>query len=87
MERSLKKLEPFCALDGRAGRRGCTVASIDHCAFMDDAVWSDMHRTVKDTMSEHGSERIRFLDVWTLTSQLGLDCIGEHQSPVSTLWT
>jgi hypothetical protein len=87
MDRALTALEPFCALDGRAGRRGCIVTSIDHCSFMEDDVWQNMHRTVKDTMAERGSEQIRFLDVWALTTHLGLDCIGEHQSPVSTLWT
>lgn len=87
MEAAVVEMRGFCAQGGRAGKRGCAVTSIDHCYWMQGKIWSDMYSTASSVMAKHGSDQLRFVDIWTLTSRLGLDCVGEHQSPISALWT
>lgn len=46
-----------------------------------------MYDVTKDAMQTRATPLLRFIDLWTLTLQIPEDCIGGHQSPMSTLWT
>lgn len=87
MERTLTKLEPFCSRKGRAKELGCAVATIDHCQFMQGEIWHRTYDVVKDVMKQRATPLFRFVDLWTFTLQIPEDCVGGHQSPMSTLWT
>lgn len=39
MSATMPKLQAFCSEAGPASRRGCAITSIDHCQFMQGAVW------------------------------------------------
>jgi peptidoglycan/LPS O-acetylase OafA/YrhL len=80
-------METFCAPGGRAGDLGCSIASIDHCQFMQGDIWHKIYDAVKYEMEARGSALLRFVDLWTLTLQIPENCLGGHQSPMSAIWT
>lgn len=87
LESALAKLEPFCSANGPARKLGCTVTSIDHCKYMSSKIWHSVYEVVRRVMVNRSSQHMRFVDLWTLTSQLPENCLGGHQTPMSTLWT
>jgi hypothetical protein len=87
MHAALQVLDKFCSGQGRAGRLGCVVSSIEHCPFSKGPNWVTLVDSINETMAPFKSRHLRFLDVWTLTLSLPEGTMGEHQSPMSTLWT
>lgn len=87
MKATMPKLQSFCSESGPAGRRGCAITSIDHCQFMQGAIWHMIYDAVREGMQPIGTPLLRFVDLWTFTLEIPEDCLGGHQSPMSTLWT
>eukprot|EP00404_Azadinium_spinosum_P021466 CAMPEP_0180625428 /NCGR_PEP_ID=MMETSP1037_2-20121125/37313_1 /TAXON_ID=632150 /ORGANISM="Azadinium spinosum, Strain 3D9" /LENGTH=572 /DNA_ID=CAMNT_0022645943 /DNA_START=35 /DNA_END=1750 /DNA_ORIENTATION=+ len=88
MDAAMPKLSQFCSASGRAKELGCNMASIDHCPKMQGAIWHKIYDPVGKAMhARWGHKGFRFIDLWTLTMEIPENCIGGHQSPMSTIWT
>jgi len=87
MHSALQVLDKFCSDQGRAGRLGCVVTSIEHCPFSKGPNWVTLYDSINKTMAPFKSRHLRFVDVWTLTLSLPEGTMGEHQTAMSILWT